>query len=271
MNMSIKIRMRKGSKQGYGHIRLGFNNQDAALCETFFVPMFKKNYWVGLVSDGSTGNPLFSRTEVGSNLMVLYAYRRIQELICSGMTLENIPIALYPSITEFLLNIMGWVMPETVIWPYPAGLPDREKWSSQKRFRVDYLAATLIGFIAELGSDNSSDDKIVLFSAGDGVKLVNDEVVVIDQDDRPLYPAITINQAGAGFVVDVLYAADIYRLSIATDGLKYLMQEPEFVEQMFTREPEYLGLQFLLNTTDRPDLMKDDCTAVTWEVFKEDD
>lgn len=256
-----KAIMRKGSIQGTGHIRLRFNNQDAVLAESFSIPIFGKDYWVGLVSDGSTGNPLFSRTEVGANLTVLYAYRRIQELVCSGMPLDLIPVALYPSITEFLLEIMGRVMPESIIWPYPVGLPDREKWSSQRRFRNDYLAATLLGFI-------SDGTQMVVFSAGDGVVLINDELTVIDQDDRPSYPAITINHAGVGFVVDVYNAEDVRRIAIASDGLKHLMQDSDYVDQMFVRQPELMGLQFLLNTTDRPELMKDDCSAITWEIVE---
>lgn len=258
------VTMRKGSLQGSDHIRLGYNNQDAVLAETFSVPAFGKTYWVGLVSDGSTGNPLFSHTEVGANLTVLFAYRRIQELVCSGVALDSIPTSLYPSITEFLLEVMGRVMPETIAWPYPTNMPDRGRWSSQKRFRNDYLAATLLGFI-------SDDTQMVIFSAGDGVILVDDELTIIDQDDRPAYPVVAINTAGVGFVVNVFDVESVSRIAIASDGLKHLMQDHEFVSQMFVRPPEYFGLQFLLNTTKRPDLMKDDCTVVTWEIVKGDE
>ncbi len=261
----LNVRMRSGTRQGSDHIRLGINNQDSRLAEQFFVPAYRKTFCVGLVSDGCTGNPLFSHTEVGSNLMTLYAYRRIQELICSGMGVQEIPKALFSIVTEFILDLMGKVMPATIVWPYPVKIPKRETWTSQARFRYDYLAATLLGFIGD-------DEDIVVFSAGDGVILVNDSIEFIDQNDNPEYPAISINQAGKGFVVRSYKVADVSRLAIMSDGLKFLVKDAAFVSRLFSYESSnILGLQFLLNTSflEHPELMKDDATAVTLERLNE--
>ncbi len=259
-----QFRTRFGTKQGSKHINLGTNNQDAREIQSFSIPTSGKTFHVGLVSDGCTGNPLFSHNEVGANLLILYAYRRIQELICSSVPIGEIPKALFPSCTEFLLNLTGWVIPPTIVWQYPAPIKDREEWSSQKRFRTDFLAATLLGFITD-------EQDLVTFSAGDGIILVNDDIEVIDQDDKPEYPAISINQPGKGFVTKHHRMDTVRRVAVMTDGLESLMKDPTFVDRMFRDKLDTpLGLQFVLNLAFKanPELMKDDCTAVTLEKIE---
>ena len=255
------VRMQAGSKQGSKHIRLGLNNQDARLAERFSVPAFDKDFRVGIVSDGCTGFPTFSRTEVGSNLLVLYAYRRIQEMVCSGMSVHEVAKALFPGITEFLWDLANKIMPPNIVWPYPVTLKKREGWTSQTRFQIDYLAATMIGFL-----DDGED--VIVFSSGDGIILVNDDIVVIDQNDQPQYPVISVNQATKGFDIKFYKTSNVRRLAVMTDGLKELVKSLSFVDSLFTHLPDQtLGLQFLLNTTfeNSQDVMSDDCTVVTWE------
>lgn len=256
---AVSFAMRAGSKQGSKHVRLGINNQDAHVSQSITIPTFGKQFNIGLVSDGCTGQPLFSHTEVGAHLVSLYAYRRIQELICSRVQLAQIPQVLYPSITEFMLDLMTKVMPPHVVWNYPVKIKDREKYTGQTRFRTDYLAATILGFISD-GED------LVIFSAGDGVILVNDDLTIIDQDDKPEYPVISVNKPGQGFVTTSYRMCDVDRVAISTDGLKLPLQNSEFRNQLFQFKPElYLGLQTLLNITfnNSPELMLDDCTVVT--------
>src|SRR3989339_1572452 len=104
--------MRRGSVQGTKHMQLGINNQDAWLMEEFPVPAFGKKFCVGIVSDGCTNLPAFSRTEVGSKLLDLFAYSRIQEFVCAGARLEEIPRALFHAITEFTRRLSNDVMPQ---------------------------------------------------------------------------------------------------------------------------------------------------------------
>jgi len=234
------------------------------MLQTFFVPAFGKTYSIGLVSDGCSGNPTFSRSEVGANLMSAYAYRRIQELICSKVAIESIPLVLYPSITEFLLDMMTKIMPPHIVWNYPMVLKDRENWNGQARFKYDFLSATLLGFV-------SDGETIVVFSAGDGLVLVNDGFTVIDQDDHPDYPSISVNKPVGGFNISVYKTADVCRLAIATDGLKQLMQDQEFRNKLFDfQRGKALGLNVLLSITNgqQPELMQDDCTVVTLEKIE---
>lgn len=253
-------RLREGTKQGTKHVRLGYNNQDAAVSQSFTIPAFGRTYHVGLVSDGCSGNPTFSHTEVGAHIGAIYSFRRIQELICARVPLAQIPQVLYPSITEFMLDMANKLMPSHVVWNYPIMLKDREKFNGQTRLRTDYLAATLLGFIAD-GED------LVIFSAGDGVILVNDNLNVIDQNDKPDYPVISINSPGQGFSTTVLKMNEVQRLAISTDGLGGLMENsPEFRNRLFDHQSgQITGLQTLLNITSMqaPEHMKDDCTVIT--------
>lgn len=264
--MPTQSRLRRATKHGARHINLGLNNQDAAEAQTFAIAAFGKTYHVGLVSDGCTGNPRWSRNEVGANLLTLYAYRRIQELVCSGIALSDIPKALYPSCTEFLLDLLGKIMPSHIVWKYDVPPKDREAWRSQTRFKNDYLSATLLGFITD-------GETLVIFSAGDGVILINDEIIAIDQNDQPDYLSVSINDPGQGFVVTVRSFAEVRRFAIMTDGLKQLVTDPAFVARLFGAEHKNpLALQFLFNRTfnDSPERMKDDCTAVTLEMEETD-
>ncbi|MDD5289848.1 MAG: protein phosphatase 2C domain-containing protein [Patescibacteria group bacterium] len=263
MSKSEKVTtlMRSGTKQGSKHRILNLNNQDAVLSESFSVSAFGKNFHLGLVSDGCTGNPLFSHNEVGANLLVVYAFRRIQELICAGINILEIPKILFPTITEFLIDLSGKIMPTHILWQYPFVLKGREGWDGATRFHNDYLAATLLGFI-------SDEENITTFSAGDGLILVNNDLTIIDQNDNPSYPVVSINQAGVGFAINNFRVEEINRLVIATDGLKSLLSEAPNQDLLFSFQREnLLGLQIWLNNmfNDFPEKMKDDCSAVTWE------
>src|SRR3989338_2543866 len=144
---------RKATHQGSKHRQLGFNNQDGVLLESFTVPAFGKRYHVGIVCDGCTGLPGFSKTEVGAGLLPVFAYGRCQEFICAGLPLTELPRALFQACTEFLRDLAQKVMPANVIWNYPEALrpvligtkTGRMDWDSTTRFRVDYLSATILG------------------------------------------------------------------------------------------------------------------------------
>ena len=258
--------VRKGTKQGSKHIQLGYNNQDGVVLESFSIPVYQKRYHVGIVADGCSGLPAFSKTEVGASLLPVYAYGRCQELICAKIALEDIPKALFQMCTEFMRDLANKVMPGNILWKYPSILlpylpKGRELWDSTARFRGDYLSATLLGFVCD-------ETQLVTFSAGDGIIMVDNDLEVIDQNDSPEYPAYSINNPGKGFAIKVYDAKKVRRVLIATDGLKQLVGDAAFMEEIFSSMPGHiLGLQTLLNKTflKSPHLMMDDCTAITLE------
>lgn len=274
--MKQKIFCRKGTHQGFQHRKLGFNNQDGVLLESFYIPSFGKTYHVGIVCDGCTGLPGYSKTEVGGSLLPVFAYARLQEFVCNGIQPPELPRVLYQSCTEFMRDLANKIMPVSIAWDYPPefkklavsrkDIAARLAWDVTARFRADYLSATMLGFV-------SDEQQIVVFQSGDGVILVNDELTIIEQDNKPDYMVYSINNPGQGFGIKTYEVADIQRFALCSDGLRHLMDNgdgtpSEFCDRMFSHEPRHiLGLQLLLNNTfvGNEDKMGDDCSGVTLE------
>ncbi len=254
--------MRSGSVQGVKHRQQNINNQDACLYGGYRVPSRGCSYQVGLVSDGCTGIPRFSRTEVGANLLVIFAYSRIQEFISAGLPVTDIPRSLFQSVTEFIRDLTQRLMPGHIHWPYEMQIPDRKHYTGAQRIRADYFSATLLGFI-------SDGETIVTFSSGDGIIVVNDDVMVIDQNDQPNYPSLSINSPNQGFDTTTYVMEDVNRIAVMTDGPSQLLEkEPSFLDKMFAHLPtNQFGLDILLKVSAKRlgHLMSDDCTAVTLE------
>lgn len=267
MPNTVVYRMRKGSVQGVRHVRLGINNQDAVLTQVFGVPKWGKTYRVALTSDGVSGMPAFTRSEVGSNIMVVYCLAKIQELIVGGVKLEEIPLPLYHAMTSFLRDFANMIMPPNIYWPFPIEFKGSNEYRNHQkatqRFMADYLAATLIGFIDD-------GQTLVTFQAGDGTIIVNDNVLIVDQNDRPAYPSMSVNSPGGGFATNVYHSEDVLRIALASDGIEKLLPMPELGLPLilFSDNPDDpLGLQYLLNRwrRDYGEMMDDDCTVAAME------
>jgi len=265
--MEAAYRIRKGSVQGTRHINLGQNNQDAVEPMAFRIPKRGKSFRIGIVSDGCTGIPAFSNSEVGSRLLTVFSLARIQEFILGGVQNEGIPGSLYPAMTSFMRGLAYEVMPPNIHWKYPFEFEGdhafRNKLNATQRFHTDYLMATLLGYIDD-------GETLVTFQAGDGVVMVDDEVFVSNQNDRPDYPALSINSPSPGFDIKTYKSADVGRLALATDGIKKLLAElgSELVDRLFEHAAENpMGLQFLLGILrrDHPELVDDDLTVTTME------
>lgn len=254
--------LRGASRHGSSHKRLNYNNQDAFISQVFSIPKFGKTYHIGLVSDGCSGNPNFSHNEVGANLLVLFALRRIQEYISSGMDIKTAINFLFQGCSEFLLSLMNQIVPNNFVWEYPFKSSKLDSSNSRTRFRDEYLAATLLGFI-------SDGEKVITFSSGDGIILVGDDLEIIEQNDRPDYLVLSINNPTQGFCVKEYDYKDINRVAVMSDGLKLLVKEACFTDNIFSemkKSPIALNV-FLANKSDLyPDLMKDDCTIVAFDT-----
>jgi hypothetical protein len=248
------------------HLQLGVNNQDAVLVQEFGIPQWGKTYQVGLISDGCSGLPVFTHNEVGANLMVVNCLGRIQELIVGGAGMQEIPVPLYHSVIDFMRNLANTIMPANVHWPYnvqfPAAHAFRTTISSTKRFTLDYLAATIAGFVDD-------GETLVVFRADDGIVAVNDDLFVVDQNNQPDYPALSVNTPGGGFKTSVYASADVPRLLMATDGLKPLTEGEFGVPGVFfAGDPENpMDLQTTLKIfrKEHGEKVGDDCTVLTRE------
>lgn len=251
--------LREGWTHGKKHIRLRFNNQDSVITQSIHIPATGKTYHIGLLADGCTGLPGVTHTEMGAHLNVIFSLSRIQDLICAGVPIAQIPDVLYELLKGYLSGLVKELMPRETIWTYPIKIKGREDFSSQTRLKTDYLAATLLGFI-------SDETTLVTFYAGDGVIMINDEVQSIDQHDKPDYPIISLNKAGSGFVTKEYDMEGIERVLVGSDGLKEKMPEKAFRDGLFGHQPgSASGLRTFLNlqSDQDPHLLGDDCSAVT--------
>ena len=255
-------RVRAASVQGVKHVQNGINNQDAQQVHEFAVPKWERTFRIGFVSDGCSGIPAFSRSEVGANLTVTYCVARVQQLILGGAELKEIPLLLYHSLTSYLHAVASLTMPANVHWVYPVNFSGsrafRNDMSSTDRFLFDYLMATVIGYI----DDGTT---LVTFRIGDGVMIVNDDVIIADEDDAPSYPALM-----RGFKMKSYASEEVGRLALATDGIEELLKLPGLglPAQLFDHNAQSpLGLKALLvSLCDRyPSRVSDDLTVVTRE------
>lgn len=264
---SPTYRIRHGSVLGVEHARMGINNQDAVQSLEFAVPAWERSFRTGIVSDGCTGIPAFTRSEVGSNLLAVFCLARIQELILGGASIEQIPLPLYHHVTGFLRTLAGMVMPPNVLWKYPdvkfpKGQEYRTSLKANQRFMIDYLTATIVGFVDD-------GEQLVTFQAGDGTIIINGEPFVVDQNDMPEYPALTIDTPGGGFEVKTYDSASVQRIVLASDGIEKLLEvdELDLPERLFDNPGNPMAMQWLLNRLrkDYGVYMSDDCTVLTME------
>ena len=259
---------RRGSHIGSKHQQLDINNQDACIVDTFCSRVTKKRYYYGVLSDGCTGMPMFSRTEVGSNLLTTFLFGEIQKLLRTGASPESIVDGLFQRCAQTINAVTNLIVPPTVHWPYPIDFSGKHAFRNDldatQRFQVDYFSATIIGFIAD-------NEDIIVFSSGDGIIMVNDQIDIIDQNDEPDYIANSLYKPAKKFESKQYRMEDIDTFGIMTDGMKHLTADPELLTQIFevVTDPSdlmaSLKLQTLLNKVidDRPEDYEDDYTAVT--------
>lgn len=266
----LVYRMRAGSVHGVKHAKLGTNNQDAFQTLEFHVPGRDKTYRIGVLADGCSGIPAFTRSEVGANLSVTYCLTHVQELILGGVAVGEIPRLLYRDLVNALGTVATQFAPAGAFWPYPAkfrGIHEfRNSLAPAQRFTVDYLTATVIGFVDD-------GEVLVTFQAGDGVIIVNDDVMIVDQNDTPEYPVLS---PYGSFVVETYDARRVRRLALATDGVEELLKHSaatlpaRLFDHMAT---DTMGLQYLLNVLRKqyPDKVSDDLTVITREMIGGED
>ena len=239
-----RYRIRKGSVAGGGHKRIGLNNQDSLLCQT--VRIGDREYTIGFVSDGCTGKEKNrkSRTEVGATLLPIFAASEIRLMLAAHMRLQDIPGTLYQRCVSYIGNLARSTVVGTA----------QEIWS----IIDDCFLCTLHGFIMD-------DKEIVFLSAGDGILIVNDNVTIINQQDKPEYLAFHLFdrrlleakgiKLPSNFNTSVYELGNVRRFAVSTDGLKRKKAgtqepfvDPEDVNAIWAHEPAApAGLQWWLN------------------------
>lgn len=230
---------------GIDHKLLGKNNQDSFYHAC--VTVEKTNYAFGVVCDGCSAG---ARSETGAHLMVSYIASEIPMMLQVGVPMEEIPGALFSRCIGYLSAI--------------ASMTSMGDPIKRINFIINHLLCTIIGFIAD-------NEKITFFSAGDGVLVINDQFIQIDEDNKPRYLAyhlvdrkyLTAKEGivPEAFVVQTYQMSEIKRFAVCSDGML-----SEAVGALWGHTEDELGVQRSLKVLSRRKLtFKDDCTAIVVE------
>jgi hypothetical protein len=166
----------------------------------------------GVVSDGCGEG---SASEVGALLTVALARAAIARGLACELELS--------AIAKLAANEV-----ELGLEKLARSIPAHERTT----FVREHLLATLVGFVAR-------DREAVLFAAGDGLWLADGAARVLEQDNRPLYPAYALSGEQVPLTIERVQGAE--RLAVATDGL-----DPEALRDLARCEGAVLGRRLVL-------------------------
>lgn len=249
-----ELNLRKGTIPGYSHTKKKRNNQDA--CVVNKTKIADQEYYYGVVADGCTGAP-GSNTEVGSILITQFIASETLLILTSGVELVDVPRILFPRCIGYLRSIAG----STVM-----GSPEI-MWEFIRR----NLLCTIFGFLA-------NDSQLIIFNAGDGMTIVNDDINIIDQNDVPNYLAYhlvdrtimgkSIDRLQSNFDVVAYDLVSVRRFAVCTDGLTREFKKQDLriddLNGIWEYEPNArAGLQWWLNIQSADNgCFEDDCTII---------
>jgi hypothetical protein len=232
--------LKAGSIPGRDHLFRQANCQDRYRCASF--EQNGQLYRAGVVCDGCGSA---EASEVGAALLAEFVFGDIARLAGEGLALADFAPRLYRDSLDFLARL--------------AGLVTGEKESA--RFVERYLLATLLGFVA-------GEEETLVFAAGDGFIIINDEIECRDEDNRPHYPAYDLLDPAQypdlpprreSFDCRLLPTAEVARLAVWTDGF-----DPALKEEIWDLAGPR-GLQRKLNVWSKRKLFADDTTGITLE------
>lgn len=225
-----------GTIQGSAHRKLDYNNQDAVL-------IFEaEDLLIGIVADGCGSG---SNSEVGAQLGVKRITKIIYEKIKSNVDWKK---NLKPEMQNYAKTL--------------AELHD----VNLAEFVRDYLLFTLVGFV-------KYEDNITLFSYGDGVIVIDDNISIIDQNNRPKYLNNELkNGEGADFQFQE-FKYEGQKILIGSDGVEDIIDginKKTIVE--YSKFNDFISDEFnysnpiqipkFLQKYSKSNILKDDCTLI---------
>jgi len=244
-----EVYLRSAQIVGRSHILLGKNSQDALVKGS--VEVNGKRVVYGVICDGCSEG---KDSEVGAKLAAAFIGRRIEILVKSGVPLYRIPSVLRTRTIGFLGNILASV--------------SFDSSHSYVNFIKNYLLFTIIGFVY-------TDEETIVFALGDGVVVIDDEVTIRDEKNKPSYIGYHLvdrrylspeaSVLPGKFDVVSFASSEFSRIAIASDGLA---EEPLFVPELWGYTHE-IGLQKKVNVwSDIHHKFRDDLSIITLEVVK---
>lgn len=264
--MEEKIILRGGSIPGVDHQVKRFNNQDAFIKGS--ISLNGNEFQYGVVFDGcSLGGKKTSKNEFGSRALCVFMENAIRNLIAMEIPVMRIPDQLFLQTIGYLRGIVNWTIP---------GASNEMLWD----FISKHLLSTVVGFIR-------TTHITLTFNAGDGVIIVGDDIIEIDQNNRPFYLAYMLMDPGyikknygivpTSFETKMYPSKDLKRIAVCTDGITNWCSSKEesreekikeFVSSIWENSPKAGGgLQWWLNKESNNKRFRDDATAVGLEII----
>jgi len=248
----LSFQLRMGRILGRDHARWGKNCQDGGAFKRIFA--FGEEYLIGAVADGC-GQGEYS--EVAAIMTTIFTVNQIEHLLRFETPIALIPTVLYPSVLGFFETIRKQIpfkSPQEII-----------------NFIQNHLLATLIAFVI-------GEKEGVIFHAGDGFVVINDEVWHLEYENRSPYlgyhlvPRSIIqgdfSELPRTFEILPVETAQLKKLAVATDGFS-----EELLKRMWQEaKPVPLGIQLWMqwingSRNPEPDggLFYDDATVIALE------
>ncbi len=224
---------------GSSHQKLFYNNQDAY---SFYQD---KNLICGVVADGcGSGTNSEVGAALGVNFVVNFCKHHFTKKDFDADELSQ-------AIVNYLRNIV-----------------QNQQTDEELEFIENYLFFTLFGFVM-------SPQKTYIFHSGDGVYILNDQKVVVEQNNRPQYIAKNLISGKTNIETTHIETSKLNRLLIATDGLLHLDDKLENgeqignlskIEDLFEQntyfDDEVALPKFMIDLAINKNILKDDTTLM---------
>lgn len=242
----MEHRLLQGIVPGRSHILDARNCQDALSSITFEIN--SKSYVAGVVADGCGGG---KHSEVGAQLAVQFIPREIRRLVKNGLPLEPIPNLIFEHLIHFL---------KTIVAAY--NFADLVELA---HFVNHHFLFTVLGFIV-------GPEQTLVFAAGDGIVIINDDIHLRDQHNAPAYIGYhLVDRRYLGEdATPLAYTFDLY--TVPTETLKRLaigsdawMEEQALLDQVWGLKPP-AGLQLQMNRWSDARHLKDDASMIVVEL-----
>lgn len=229
---------------GSSHQKLLYNNQDA------FDFYQDKNIIVGVVADGCGSG---TNSEVGARLGVNFIVNFCKNNFGKhkgGNTLFEVE-----KLKDALLN-------------YLENIVRNQQTTEELEFIENYLFFTLFGFVI-------TPKQTHIFHSGDGMYILNEQKVVIEQDNRPKYVAKNLISKNIEIETTSISTPALNRLMVATDGLLHLddkltegikVSDLQKIEDMFDEDNYFDDMaalpKLLTDLAINKNILKDDTTLI---------
>ncbi|MEI7554697.1 protein phosphatase 2C domain-containing protein [Candidatus Chlorohelix sp.] len=229
-----RFKVSAGSTIGKNHTLRQANCQDKYNITE--IQVNGESYLIGVVCDGCGSG---SNSEVGAGLMARFLCQESARQLSKGVPIEWLPDILYRAALRYMRRVLQ-------------GLRSLNPAQNHEVI-AEYLLTTALGFVM-------NSEKGIIFSAGDGLCVLNKNISAIDQNNTPHYLAYDLlNNIPSSFEVREFSVKQLERLAIWTDGL-----DPQLLPSTWGHSHPR-GLQRQLNVHFRKGRLEDDTTGIVVE------